>query len=152
MLLGQLAVAGQLLAVGEEFGEPGDRVPVSLAGVGAGGGDLDDRRPRQLGVEGEHLDDRRQPDPHPLQPGLLGVAVGDHLAEDPLDHQVVGGEEALVLVLEVLVEGRAGDVRLLDHVGDRGRLVALAADDPHHRFEDQLTPRFAACHRPARQG
>ena len=52
-----------------------------------------------------------------------------------------------MLVLEVLVEGGAGGARLLDHVGDRGLLVSLAADHADHCREDQFTPRFR-CHRP----
>jgi hypothetical protein len=86
---------------------------------------LDDRGPRQLGVEGEHLDDGRQADPHSLQPGPLGVAARDHRVEHSFDEKVIGGEEALVLVLEMLVEGRAGDVCLRDHVGDEVALYPL---------------------------
>ena len=44
------------------------------------------------------------------------------------DHHLEGGEEALLLALEVLVEDAAGDLRLLGDVGDRHRLVAVLGD------------------------
>ncbi len=109
---------------------------MQLARVGAGGRDLDHGSARQRRVEGEEFDDRREPGLDPLQPGLAAVAVGDDLGEDLLDQHLVGGEEAVVLVLEVLVEGGAGGGRLLDHVGDRGLLVPLAADHADHCRED----------------
>src|SRR5262249_3059450 len=108
---------------------------------------LDHGRAGQLGIEGEEFDDRLQAFLHPLQPRLAAVAVGDHLGEDLLDQHLVGGEEALVLVLEVFVEGGAGDARLLDHVGNRSLLVALATDDADHCRQDEVTPRFG-CHQP----
>ena len=55
----------------EVLGEAGDRVPVQLAGVGAGGGDLDHGGPGQLRVERRR--GRRSssgPSRHPLHPGL----------------------------------------------------------------------------------
>ena len=55
-----------------------------------------------------------------------------------LDHRFDRGQEAGLLVLEVLVEGAAGDARELDQVGDRGRLVALLGDRRDHRREEPL--------------
>lgn len=44
-----------------------------------------------------------------------------------LDH-LVGGGEAVLLALEVLVEGAAGDLRRGGDRGDRGRVVAVLGD------------------------
>ena len=48
------------------------------------------------------------------------------------------GQEALLLVLEVPVEGAPGDAGELDQVGHRGRLVALLGDRRDHRREEPL--------------
>ena len=48
--------------------------------------------------------------------------------EQHLDAGVVGGQEAVELVLEVLVERLARDARAADHVGHRRRGVALLGD------------------------
>jgi hypothetical protein len=57
-----------------------------------------------------------------------GPAAGDRAvdrAHQQVDPSVVGGEEALLLVGEVLVEAAAGDARAVDHVGDRHARLAL---------------------------
>ncbi len=128
-------------------GEAGDGIPVPLACLGAGRRHLDQRGPRQLGLTREDLHQRGEPLANPGKPGLLPFAFGDDRGEDPLDHPVVGREKAVVLVLEVLVEGRPGGARLLDHVCDRRRVVALAADDADHRGEDAVAAAFELiCH------
>ena len=52
------------------------------------------------------------------------------------DQRLGRGQEALLLVGEVAVEGAAGDPGELDQVGDRGRLVALLGDRRDHRGEE----------------
>jgi hypothetical protein len=60
-------------------------------------------------------------------PGLARPGRRQHRFEDVgLDH-LVGGEEAVLLVLEVLVEGAAGDPGRGGDRGDRGRVPAVLA-------------------------
>ena len=60
-----------------------------------------------------------------------------------IDGGVVGGEEALVLVPELLVERLARDPGTLDHVRDRHPGVSLLGDRPHHRREHAHSLRLA---------
>ena len=55
-----------------------------------------------------------------------------------LDH-LVGGDEAVLLALEVLVEGAAGDLRRRGDLGDRGRVPAVLGD----RLDDAVEQPFA---------
>ena len=74
------------------------------------------------------------------QPRLAGrrvLGLLDH-RDRRLDQRLDGGQEALLLVLEVLVEGAARDAGELDQVGDLGRLVALLGDCRDHRPEEPL--------------
>jgi galactokinase len=108
--------------------------------------DLDDRYAGQLGVVGNKVDDRRQTVQRPLGPGLFAIAACLRGGQDSLDRHPVGGEEAVVLVVEVLVEGGARGVGVRHNVGDGGCLVALAAGDANHRLDDRLSSQFAARH------
>ena len=54
-----------------------------------------------------------------------------------VDH-LVGGEEAVLLALEVLVEGAAGDLRRLGDLADRGRVVAVLGDRLDDAVEQPL--------------
>ena len=60
------------------------------------------------------------------------------MGDEDVDDRVVGLEEAGLAAGEHLVEGLARDARGLDHVGDRGRLVALGGRDPNHRLQQPL--------------
>ena len=66
-----------------------------------------------------------------------------------VDAGVVGGQEALVLVGELLVERLARDAGALDHVRDRDPGVSLVGDRLHHRREHALALGLAD-HRPRR--
>ena len=71
-----------------------------------------------------------------LEPGL------GHRRLDPPAHStrrgVEGGEEAVFLVLELLVEGRPRDPRTGEHVLDRQRVVADVDDRLDHRGQQPL--------------
>ena len=114
---------------------------MELPGLGADRGDLDHGGAGQPGVGGEALDDRGEPPLDPLLPLQLFVAAGVHLGEKPLDQHVVGGEEAVVLAVEVPVEGGERDTGLLRHLLNRSSPVAGAADDLDHRLEDRFPSR-----------
>ena len=105
--------------------------------LGAGRVDLDEAHLRGAGLGGDQLQERLQ--------GLLGALLAGggalgllHDLEGRLDQRLGRGQEALLLVLEVPVEGAAGDPGELDQVGDRGRLVALLGDRRDHRREEPL--------------
>ena len=73
--------------------------------------------------------------------------------EQDLDADVPGGQEALLLVGEVLVEGLARDAGARDHVGDRrrGRSPSLATAS-RHRLQQPPALRRRARPRGARRG
>ena len=90
-------------------------------------GSLDDHLERDLEAAGDLLG-----------PGLLGV---EQLVEDlrrRLHRLVEGGEEALLLAGELLVEGREGDARRLGDQLDRGLLVAALGDQLRGRQQHPL--------------
>jgi hypothetical protein len=62
-------------------------------------------------------------------------------AHQPLHARVVGGQEARLLVREVLVEGLARHAGAVDDVGDRGVAVALLGDGDGDRLEHALALR-----------
>ena len=98
--------------VGDEALDRG-LVAVVDPAAGAQALDQDDAGQRRLGGERRQQGgDRRR---GPAAPRGLAVrrAGAEHLAADPLDRRLVGGEEALVLTLEVLVEVTLGDRRAL---------------------------------------
>ena len=78
----------------------------------------------------------RRPARRPASPGRRGRAARSVVARrrawwpEDLHAGVVGGEEARLLVAEVLVEGLARDAGALDDVGDGGGAVALARRPP----------------------
>src|SRR4029077_18314232 len=104
----------------------------------AGGLRLDDAELRPRLLLDHHLEEDLEAGGDLLLPGLLGV---QQLGEDLLgggDALVEGGEEALLLAREVLVEGDQGDLRRLRDQLDRGLLVAALGGQLGHRQEDSL--------------
>ena len=87
------------------------------------------REPGEEGVEGGHH--RRRP------PRLRAVGALDPRVK-LLDRLVVGCEEAVVLVAELLVERLPGDTGDADHVGDRSLRVAPLGDRARERVENPL--------------
>ena len=105
-----------------------DRGVVALDHDRAGDQRLDHAEPGQVGLGGEEGEHRRDPGPDRLRPVLLGLeGVADALAQ-LLHDRVVGGDEALVLAAEVLVEGAPRDRRVAGDVGDRRAGVAVFGD------------------------
>ena len=90
---------------------------------------LGDRR--LVGAELEQLGQRRA---QALAPGGLALGGADHAPVEPLAGVAVGLREAVLAIVEVLVEGRAAGLGAFDHVPDGDLLVAqLAAGDEHRR-------------------
>ena len=76
----------------------------------------------------------------PILQGAVGGEVGPpDLLDVAADDQVEGGEEALFLVGELLVEGAARDAGQADHLLDAGALIAAAGDGLDHRSVDAGT-------------
>ena len=107
--------------------------PLLARGVG-----LDEAHPRRRGLGDDHPDEgldrgagpgAGSPSP-PSSSAIAEIAAGDDL--------LLGGAEAVELVFELVVEGRAGDAGGAQQVLDRGRLVALFAAGGHHRGEEAL--------------
>src|SRR5680860_1490691 len=71
-------------------------------------------------------------------------AGGDQAPVEPLGRVAVGLGEAVLAVLEVLVEGRAAGLPPFDHVPDGHLLVAQFAAGEEHRLEDSLAGRAPA--------
>ena len=84
----------------------------------AGGADVDQREAGQVGLLGQRREQGLQPRPGALGPALLGFVGVEYPPHEAVDRVVVGGEEAALLVLEQLVEGRAGDAGLAGQVAD----------------------------------
>ena len=110
-------------------GAPGQR-------VGPGAEDLDQERPGEPGACRERL----QVDAHrgtvrrqPIGRKRLERLVDSR--EQFVDAGVVGGEEAIVLVRELLVERLARDAGALDDVGDNHAPVPLLGNRLHDRRE-----------------
>ena len=117
---------------------------VALVGAVAGGQRLDDRRGRVLGLRGDELEQRRDHVAELARPAAaVALGVDDRLDRrrqhpDPVVHR---GDEAVLLVVEELVEGRARDAGALDHLGDRRRGVGSAGADDRHRLQQPLALR-----------
>jgi hypothetical protein len=131
----------QALVVGDvalgQFDEALHRVLVALGRGGGRGEDLDHAHPRQRRLLGDVLEEGGKPRLDPLLPAALdrGAALLDP-AHRLVDGGVEGGEENLLLALEVVVEGLAGDPGATDDVGDLGRLVALFCGQLGDRVHD----------------
>ena len=117
---------GEALASGGEVRhETLDRGVVALDHDRAGDQRLDHAEPREMGFGGEELEHRRDPGPHRPRPLLLLIERLGHPPAQLGHHRVVSRDEALVLALEVLVEGAPGDRRVAGDVGDRRPRVAI---------------------------
>jgi hypothetical protein len=90
----------------------------------AGGADLDQERARERGLGGERL-----------EVGADGVLGRPHRRHQHLGAGVVGGQEARLLVGEMLVEGLARDAGVLDYIGDGGGAVAVLGHHLGHGVE-----------------
>ena len=111
-----------------------DAPVAGVQGLGSGGHRLGEEKARSRGLRAGEVDQRRD---RGLR-GLLGWGVLDGLVD--LGEQLlvaVGerGEEAVVLVGEVLVEGGARDARLRDRPRDARGGVALVHRDLGHRVQ-----------------
>ncbi len=135
-----VALPRVLAAFLQEGGEAGERGPVAAPRVVAGGV-TSTIAIRAISASAASSSTRaRERRGDPLRPGLARgrlEGAGD-VGDEDVEDGVVGLEEALRLVLEHLVEALAGDSGDLDHVGDRGRLVALRRRHPHHRLQQPL--------------
>ena len=117
------------LAAGGDVGEEGlHSGVVALDHDRAGDQGLDHREARQVRFGGEEAEHRLDPGAGRDGPVVLGLEG----LVDPLAHllgdRVKGRDEALVLALEVLVEGVPRDRRVAGDVGDRGPAIAFFGD------------------------
>lgn len=113
------------------------RVLVAL-GRGRGRGEsLDHAHPGQSRLLGDVLEEGSEAGLDPLLPAALDS--GAALLDPPhrlVDSGIEGGEEDLLLALEVVVERLASDAGAADDVGDLGRLVALFGGQLGDRVHD----------------
>jgi hypothetical protein len=105
---------------------------------------LDDAEPRRRRVLGDEVDKRREPlldavDPRLLRSRLVRLGGCREHASEP---ELVGGEEAVLLVAEQLVEGLARDAGVSDHARDLALGVAAFRGDLDHRRQDAAALRF----------
>ena len=135
-----VGLAGDGAAFLEEVGEAAQRRPVADPRVLADGGHLDHRHPGDVVLGASRSTRARRRGGDPVRPGLADGALegGRDMGDEDVDDRVVGLEEAGLAAGEHLVEGLAADRRGLDHVGDRGLLVALGGGDPDHRLQQPL--------------
>src|SRR4051794_27273102 len=120
-----LAVRGDLAAHAEERYEGLDRALVALDRGGAGGERLDDAGPGQSRLAGDVVREGGKARVDPGRPGVDLAGGVDDATQRLLDRELRGGEEAVLLGGEVLVEGVAGDAGTADDVGDRDGAVTL---------------------------
>jgi hypothetical protein len=99
---------------------------------------LDEQGPCQSRLTGAELEQLRQARPQPLAPGRLPLGDAGEAAVDPLGGVMVSLGEAVVLVLEMLVEGGSARPSRLDHVLHGDLLVAPFATDDQGRLQQAL--------------
>ena len=105
----------------------------------AGDQRLDHRQPRQVRFGGEEAEHRADPGASRVGPVVLGLeGIVDPLAQ-LLGDRVESRDEALVLAVEVLVEGAPRDRRVAGDVGDRGAAVAFFGDRLGEAGDQSLT-------------
>src|SRR2546421_5695945 len=102
-----------------------------------GGFHLDEERARGDGVALERAEVAVQRRGDELVPVGVGCDLGSHAREQDVDERVVSGEEAVLLVLEVLVERAWRDPGAAADLGDGGGGVALRG---HHLHQRGLEP------------
>ena len=88
--------------------------------------DLDEDRLRDRRLVGAELEQLGQRRAQALAPARLPLGGAEQALVEPLAGVAVGLGEAVLAVLEVLVEGRPARPRPLDHVLDRDLLVAAS--------------------------
>ena len=116
---------GDLAAHAEERHEGLDRALVALDRGGAGGERLDDAGAGQGRLAGDVVEEGGEAGVDPGRPGVDLAGGVDDAAQRLLDRELRGGEEAVLLGGEVLVESVAGDAGAADDVGDGDGAVAL---------------------------
>jgi hypothetical protein len=114
----------------------------ALDGAAAGGEDLDQEHAREVGLLGEDGEVGGQDAVEACERVGLGLGpIGEHVAgagEQDADAGVEGGDEAVLLAREVLVEGLARDAGALDDVADRRVHVALLGRGRRHPEQHPL--------------
>src|ERR1044072_3398041 len=120
-----LALRRDLAAHAEERHEGLDRALIALDRRRAGGERLDDAGAGEGRLAGDITEEGGERGVDAGRPGV-GLAGGvDDAAQRFLDRVLGGGEEAVLLGGEVLVEGVAGDAGATHDVGHGNRAVAL---------------------------
>jgi hypothetical protein len=105
---------------------------------GVAGGEHLDREGGAAGVVAQRVDHLAEDGAQPVGPALLAVEGDEHLPHALVVHLPPGGEEAVVLVAEVAVEGGAVEAGPLEHHRHRGLGVAALAGDLDQRLDDAL--------------
>jgi len=126
-----------VVEVAEQLGEAAEHLRAAVECAWPGGEDFDQESARERRIRRECLEVGTHASARQRDPAV--VARCGPRREDRVEHEadsgVVRGEEALLLVAEVFVEGLAGDAGAGDDVGDRGGDVALARHGVGHRTE-----------------
>ena len=114
--------------------------------------DLDEDRFCDRRLVGAELEQLGHPRAQPLAPGRLPFGGAEQPLVEPLAGVAVSLREAVLSVLEVLVEGRPAGPGPLDHVLDRDLLVAHLAADQQDRLQQALPRRSRAQPREGNDG
>ena len=121
----------------EERLEPSQRLVTARQRRASGREHLDDHEPRQAGLGGKHGGERTQRRRHPLGPlEIAGGVRAAHLGDKALRAQVVGGEEALLLVNKQVIERAPRDAGVTRDVLDRDRRIPLCRAHVDDRIDD----------------
>src|SRR5680860_518366 len=120
-----LALRRDLASHAEERHEGLDRAFVALDRGRAGGEGLDDAGAGQRRLAGDVVEEGAEAGVYPGGPSVDPAGGVDDALQGLLDRELRGGEEAVFLGGEVLVEGVAGDAGATHDVGHGDRAVAL---------------------------
>jgi hypothetical protein len=110
---------------------------------------VDQRHAHAAGILDRALEQLRDRQLRRLRRVLSGLVCARDFAPAFGRDRVVGREEALALVGEVLIKGLARDARVREHVRDGRCRVAVVADELGHR--DEQAPTLTAAHLLARK-
>jgi hypothetical protein len=111
--------------------EPGELHP--LSGLGPDAERVDEHQPGSLGLLGDVVEQRLAAGVQAVGPPALGAPGVEHALAGAGHDDVVGGQEALFLVGEQLVERAPRDTREPDHVRHRRGLIAPLRNGLDHR-------------------
>ncbi len=123
-------------ALAEEALERLGRGVVTPDGLRAGAERLDRHQPCGGRIGDDDIHEGAEAGPESLAPVAVGAVRGRDAGQPQLDDQVLGLQEAVLLVGEVLVEGAPRDAGQVDDGGQRGLRVAVASDRLDHRALD----------------